>query len=203
MKFILMQNQQTVLTGPMDWSVGMFSHGLSKIGIVDPVLPATLDGYLLVQPGVEIFPVTVNEPSYDPLTQQLAGPVYSISGQTAVASYTIVPAPLDMIKGKLYDKAASVRFTKENAGATVTIEGQTVVVPTDKASRSHFATAAIAGNTWKFNQTQWIVLSATDIQTIQSAVAGVVQGAYNWEYSVFQQISAASDAATLSAIVIK
>lgn len=203
MKFVLMQNQQKVITGPMDWSVGMFSHGLSKIGIIDAALPSTLDGYLLIQAGVEIFPVTVAEPSYDPLTQQLAGPVYSVSGQVATANFTVVPVSVDMIKSKLLDKAASARATKENAGVTVTIEGQNVLVPTDKASRTQFNSAASANSVWKFNQNQWIVLSAADIQTIQTAVTGVVQGAFNWEYSVFQQITAASDAATLSAIVIK
>ena len=202
MKFVLMQNQQQVITGPMPWSVGMFTHGLEKLGIANTALPQTLDGYLLIQPGIEIFPVTMTDPSYDTLTQQLVGPYYTVVGQTVNVTFNIVPASMDMVRGKLYDKAAALRVTKENAGASVTVEGQMVMVPTDKASRTQF-TAAVPGNVWKFNQTQWAVLSATDIQTIQSAVAAVVQGAYNWEYSVFQQISAAPDIATLAAIVIK
>ena len=79
MKYILVQNQTTVLLGPMYWKPRMLQSELDDIEI-SYIVPPAEQGYILVNsdPLIEIFPITETiTPEFNSLIEHLSGPRYT------------------------------------------------------------------------------------------------------------------------------
>lgn len=212
MNYVIVQNKQTVLLGPMPWRQRMFQReiddlldagDISQRYTIPPIAPET--NYLDLGEGIEIFPViNTDVPAYDPFYEQLAGPFYTYNNNEASAIYNAVPVSLDMSKAALKQVVTDNRYKKEQAGIKLTIQGNEITIDTARGSRDIFLqTYATMGETetinWKFPE-MWISVTSTDMALIVSSGKAHIQTCFNWELSTHTAIDAATTVEELKAI---
>lgn len=197
--FILAKDQKVVM-GPMQYNLGMFSHALNELE-VEFELPLTNDKFIQIAPGLALYPVEISQANLNPKIEQPAGPYYTFNAESATAAFNAVPKPMYMIASELKAIAAAERYKKENAGTTVTLQGQSLPISTSRDSRSNFLVNANEGDNWKFGST-WLVLSAEDISAVLATMKSFVRTAFDWEASVCQKIDECTTPAELDAVVI-
>jgi hypothetical protein len=114
-----------------------------------------------------------------------------------------VDLPVYFVQNRLLDHISAVRYNQEIAGTVTQIQGQNVRVATDRVSRSAWAQAVIGSSdafNWKFNNTTWLTLSTSDVETVSNSILVHVNAAFDWEKNTSDQILAASDLATMDAL---
>lgn len=216
MDYVLVQNKQTVLMGPIPWIQPRFQREINDLVDngekptryqIPTKAPEENDGYLDLGEGFEMFPVELaNPPNFDPIYFQLAGPYYAYVNNYAVQSWDAVPVELWQSKNTMIEKIKALRYSKENGGITLDIQGLPVRIDTDRARRSIFTeklTAMSETDTinWKFNE-GWLTLSYSDVQTIVTSIANHVQQQFDWELQLTQQVDAVQTVEELQSIDI-
>ena len=202
MKYVLVQNNETVILGPIFWNFRMFQSELRDEFDLEVSIPQSNEGVYKINEGFSIIPVEETVPSHNTKIEQLAGPFYTFTDTLATASYNVVPKSIESVKSELKTIVASNRYGKEVAGTKVTIQGKEISVSTTRGDRDIFLQALQLGDdgkNWKFDE-GFFVLSIVELQSIVGAIVGTVQGAFDWEASKISEIDSAESLEVLDAI---
>lgn len=210
MAYVLVENQQIVHLGPIAWKQRFIQSELNDLEVTGYKVPPVEQGYIKINDNFEIYPIAEQIiPAYDPLFEQLVGPTYTYNEKNsgyAIQYYTKQDSSLETVKNNLKQKAASIRYTKENSGTTFVIEGLSLDISTSREERNVFTNllTTIGNNTvsWKFNG-QFFDLDATKVQSIVESIHNHVQTQFAWEKTLCDQIDAANDTDTLKTITIE
>ena len=207
MQYLLVENKQTVLLGPIFWRHRFIQTELDDLDIDYTVPPVEPNAYLKITDNIEIYPITeLLTPQYDPTFEQLAGPFWNFDNQVATGHYTVVSKELDAVKNELRSLTAAERYRKEVAGVQVTVQDTTVTVDTSRDGRNIFVqkyTLMTDADTvqWKFPET-WLTLTRSELGVVVAAGAAHVQSQFDWESAIVTQINSATTVDELQSIVI-
>jgi hypothetical protein len=205
MKYVLMENRQTVLLGPIDWRHRFIQSELDDLEIEYSVPPVE-QGYLQITPEVEIFPISESYmPAIDSRYEDPVGPSWNINPDlTAVETYTKQDKSLVAVRQALKDIVSRQRYDREIAGTTATVNSQSITLSTTRGDdrtqwNNLLATIGTGTVNWKFSN-GFVELNRTDVEIILAAIATHVQAAFDWEKSQQDAIDIAEDMAALKAI---
>ena len=204
--FVIVQDN-TVILGPMRWSRFKFENTILEECEVDTTLPATNDSLdpITVSDNIKILPIQGTEnPEFNPTIEMLHGPFWEFTDTVATMSYTVQPLALDAAKAMLKDQVAAERWTKENSGVTVNLNGTDYNFGTDRDTRLVLMNAQASTNdtNWKQDRDTWVTLTPADVQTVWSTVLTHVQSSFDWEYTKLQAIDACASSEDLAGINI-
>lgn len=206
MAFLLVENRQSVLLGPMDWRQRFFQGELDDLE-VDYQLPPILTGYLQINDELEIFTVVeIAVPDHDPIFEHLAGPTWTYDNGEARGVYTKQDIDISTIKSNLKNIAAAERYRRENVPTTVTVQDIEVTLDVSRDNRNIFLQKLMMmGDTdtvgWKFPE-MWLTLTKAELSSVIIAGAAYIQAQFDWEKSVADSIDSAATVDDLKAIVI-
>lgn len=203
MDYLIVENRQTVHLGPMNWRQRRFQEEINDLEI-EYTVPATEQGYIKVNDNLEIFPVSLAIPGYDPLFECLSGPFWEYENQTAVGTYIVQPLEIYYVKQSLIAITSAKRYEKEIGGTKVNIRGTDVSLDTSREGRNVFAQTYIHpsdGSTvnWKFPEA-WIVLTKEELKSVIDTVNVYVQEQFTWEKNIVDAINSARTAEELKSI---
>jgi hypothetical protein len=211
MQYIIVENQTTVLLGPLFWKPRFIQSEFDDLEI-SYVVPPVEQGYINVDQaigngsstGIEIFPIVdATVPVIDSVYQTLSGPFYTYSNNEAVSTYTSANLDIGSVQNNLLSKLADARYTKEVAGTNTVINGTTVTLTTDRALRGQWtdllATVGTSTVNYKFPE-GFINVDQTAAQQIVNAVFSYVQTQFTWEQGLAAQIQSANTVAALQTI---
>lgn len=203
--FVLSQNRNSVILGPMDYNKSYFQAIVKNDLELNINFPGSISGYVNLSNDLEIFPVTIVQPSINSKIEQPAGPFFTYSGETCTATYTAVPKNIDVVKNELKAKVADARYTKEVGGIKITLQGKEVTALTGREDRNLYLQAVqlgAANTTWKFNGNVWLTLSLAELGDIVTAVMNHVKAAFEEEATKAAEIDACTTLEQLDAIVL-
>ena len=207
MQYLLVENKQTILLGPIFWRHRFIQSELDDLDIDYTVPPVEPNSYLKFTDELEIYPIAdLAIPQHDAIFEQLAGPFWNFDNNVATGHYTVLPRDLEAIKNDLRALAAAERYRKEVAGVQVTVQNTAVTVDTSRDGRNIFVQKyTLMSDTdtvqWKFPET-WLTLSRSELGAVVAAGAAHVQSQFDWESAIVDQIAAASTVDELKTIVI-
>lgn len=202
MQYILVQNKQTLLLGPMNWRPRFFQSEINDLIdngdlSTDWKSPPVEPGYIDLGSGFEIFPVVESiKPNIDNDFEQHAGPFFTYSNNEAHESYTIVPHSLDTVKNNLKSLATKIRHHKENVSDTIVkvlLFDNLVSVDSSREARHIFAHKQIAlaegavANV-KFPE-GWLHVGKQDLHKIVVEIDAHIQQHFDWEYHMHKKIA--------------
>ena len=205
MKYVLMENRQTVLLGPIDWRYRFIQSELDDLEVAY-IVPPTEQGYLQFTPELEIFPIAETQaPDIDVRYEDPVGPTWTIMpNMTAVETYTKQDRPLFAVRQTLKDIVAGIRYNREVSGTTATVDTVSINLSTargdDRTQWNTLLTTIGTGTVnWKFTE-GFLELELADVELMVSAIAIHVQAAFDWEKTQQDAIDAAEDMTALKAI---
>lgn len=201
--FYLITKNSQILLGPVAWNPGYFSNMLKLRDIVADFPLIEPNGYLETN-GLQIYPVMeMLEPAHNSLYEELAGPYWEFKSNSVSGFYKVRTRPIHTTKRALYEKVASVRYTKEVQGVKVTVAGIDVTCDTSREGKLPFITAYMTTSTdtisWKFPEAI-LDITRTDLENIVTAISQHVQTQFNWEKTILEQIDAATTVEELRSI---
>lgn len=203
MKYVLVENKQYVILGPIEWRPRMFQSEIDELDIPWQVPPVE-QGYISITDRYEIYPVVnIIQPNYNSDFEELAGPTYTFDNNEAVATFTAISLSTDQIKNILKNKVSAERYLREIAGTKVTLNGVDYPIETDRESRTKWIQlASLPGPTnWKIAGS-FINLTQQDATAILQAVVDYVQTQFDWEMNMYTLIDSKSDINELKSIEI-
>lgn len=203
MNYLLVENRQTILLGPIVWKPRFIQSELDDLE-VSYIVPPVEQGYIKINDNLEIIPIVeAPDPGHDPLYEELAGPYYTYTDNTATMTYNKVDRKLDDVKGNYKQLAAAARYARETSGTSAVVGDNIISLATDVASRANYLnllnTVGEGTINYKTNGA-FVALNATDLQALVDAVNVHVQDAFNWEKGILDQIDAATSIEELKAI---
>jgi hypothetical protein len=162
---------------------------------------------VIISDEIKILPIQgTPNPEFNPKIEFLNGPYWEFTESAAVASYRVESLNIDAVKNFLKEQTASERWSKENSGISISLNGVDRSFPSDKETRnviqSHIS-AGLETVNWKFNRDDWIALTQQDLQTVLTAVLAHVQESFNWEMAKCAEIDSCTTLTELDAVVIK
>lgn len=203
--YLLVENRETVLLGPMNWRQRFFQEELKDLEVEFQVPPVE-QGYLRVNDSLEFFPiVSIESPEIDLLFEQPVGPFWTYDNNEARGVYQKIPGSIDAAKGNMKTMAANRRYVKENTPFKMTVQGQEVTIDVSRDNRNIFVQKyqmMADGETvqWKFPE-GWVELTKIELGGIVAAGAAHIQTQFDWEKNIGDQIDAAPDVDTLKTIL--
>jgi hypothetical protein len=212
MDYLIVKDRQQVIIGPMGWRQRTFQSEINDLfengDITEKYTIAPVEnGYVNLGEGVEIFPVQIDFPQYDPFYEQLAGPFYTYENNIAVGTYNVISVDIALSKAALKVKVTDDRYLKEIAGIKVTIQGHEVTADTARGSRDIFAQTYFAMSesetiNWKFPE-MWLLVTKSDMATIVNAGKNHIQSCFNWELNLHTAIDNAQTVEELKNISLE
>lgn len=203
MKYVLVQDKQYVLLGPIEWRPRMIQSEIDDLDIPWRV-PVVEQGYISITDHYEIFPVvSIIEPNYQTDFEELSGPFYTFNNNEATATYIPVNLSIEQIQSNLKSKVSAERYRREIAGTTVNINGVDYNIETDRNNRPkwvHLATLTGPTN-WKFNN-EFVSLTNQDANLILNSINSHVQNQFDWEKNMFNEIDRKTSIEELKLIVV-
>lgn len=190
--YALIHNNE-IKVGPRDYTFSFFRDYLIKQNILFD-LPYEFSGDRLeISSNIKIIKVQDPIiPTYNHLIEQLSGPYYDLTVEPVSAFYGVAPIAIDSIKNTLIALAATERRKKELSSFTMTIQGQDVIIHTDKEERAtwHQLLSVIGDGVvkFKFSPTLWLDLVLSDVQSVIAAISNHVQSAFVWEAGINDEI---------------
>lgn len=187
MKYAIVHNNQ-IKVGPRDYHIGFFNDYL-QLNNVSYNFPfdAPIEA-VAINDEISLVPVQDPEiPNHNPITEQLAGPIYDVSATLITGTYNVVDIPIDVARSKMKEILASIRYFKENTVIEITVQDTLVKVDTSRGSTRDFWTTTylLMGENdtklVKFINGVWLTLTKADINTILSEINNTVQNAFAWE----------------------
>jgi hypothetical protein len=146
-----------------------------------------------------VYAYADDPPEYDPVTQLRIGPVMAFDGDAVTATYQVVSKSAEEMGVVLYAakaaklaEIAAARYAAETAG--LTINGLTIA--TDRTSQSLITGAALKATQDATYTCQWktaqgfVALTAAQIIAIADAVRDHVQGCFDAEATLAEQVKA-------------
>lgn len=208
MKYALVDNG-IIKVGPRDYHPAFFENYLKSQGVEFSV-PYEHNGIdpIVISPTISILAITqLDVPYCHPVTEQLAGPFWTV-GETAITgTMEVVPVQLEPAQNKMKEIVAAARYKKENSLIEVSVQDNLVKVSAargyDREIWHQMLTLMTDTSTtlFKFTEptTQWINLTKSDVATVAAALAQHVQECFNWENAKVAEIEQA-DLAQLEVI---
>jgi len=196
-----------VIVGPMVWHRGIFQGSLEKEG-VEVTLPRVAPEELpmIINEDARICQAVEERPEINAMVEYHYGPIWDVSGDVAVANYEVHETQIENARGNFKEHAAEERYKKEVKGTKVTVQDLEVSIDTNRGSRDIFVQKyllMVDNETvnWKFPE-GWLTLTKEDLGSIVNAGATYVQGCFDWERGIVEQIDAATTKEELLAIEI-
>ena len=210
MNYLLVQNKQIVILGPITWRQRFIQTEINDLIddgelTIDYTVPATEQGYINIGNGFEIFPVELTTPAFDPIYEELSGPFWTYENNVATGIYTVNTLSIEKIKGHLKQVVTAERYRKQNLGTTVAIANTTFSVSTDTNTINSLLSLAnnTGSDTINYKSPNgFISLTGTDIQNVVNQIHGYIPTQFNWEKTTNETIDNADDITTLQAIEI-
>ena len=210
MNYLLAQNKQMVILGPITWRQRFIQTEINDLIeseelTIDYTVPATEQGYINIGDGFEIFPVELTTPAFDPIYEELAGPFWTYENNIATGTYTVNTLSIEKIKGHLKQVVATERYRKQNLGITVTAANTSFSVSTDTNTINSLLSLANNTGTDTINYKSpngFISLTGADIQNIVNQIHDYIQTQFNWEKTTNETIDVTNDITLLQAIEI-
>ena len=206
MNFVLTQNNN-IIDGPKPWNMYMFQNALQDDLGISATLPMYNTSFYTVTSTVSFYPVTIVEPTINPVIQEYAGPFWTFNtGTNAVGTYTAVDRNIDHVKGNLAGIVATNRYNAEVAGTTATIQNTVVTIDTSREGRNIFVQQYLlmgASDTvdWKFPEC-WLTLTKSDLGTAVAAGVGYVKSMFVWEANKVAEINSCTTLSSLTNVVL-
>ena len=210
MNYLLVQNKQIVILGPITWRQRFIQTEINDLIddgelTIDYTVPATEQGYINIGDGFEIFPVELTTPAFDPIYEELSGPFWTYENNVATGIYTVNTLSIEKIKGHLKQVVATERYRKQNLGTTVTVANTSFSISTDTNTINSLLSLAnnTGSDTINYKSPNgFISLTGTDIQNVVNQIHDYIQTQFNWEKTTNETIDDANDITTLQAIEI-
>jgi hypothetical protein len=207
-------NQNFVILGPVAWKPRYIGDIISD-EIQEDVTVTQADEIRVPfdpYPGITIRRATaVYEPITNDLIQVHQGPTWTYDDENpetqATATWIAVDRDIREVRSILKNKVADLRWKKENAGITLTIQGVEVWCDTSRGNRDIFLQKfMLMGENdtvnWKFPNV-WLNLTKNDLGQIVSAGGAYIQSCFDWEQIQNYEIDACETLAELAALVFE
>jgi hypothetical protein len=201
-------HKNRVILGPMAWSQKYFTSILKIRHRITANIPGQPPAVLPYKINEEtaIHNVEENRPNFDTMTQGLEGPHWDLSNDVVIANYIVQDQTIESARNNFRTIAGYERFKKETSGVKVTVQGTEVTCDTSREGRHIFIQKLLLMKAddkvnWKFPE-GWLNLSRDELGMIVSAGAAHIQGAFDWERIINDQIDQAMTADELHAIEI-
>lgn len=200
-----------VLLGPINWNPRYIASVLqSDLDLDQPPTVLASDESRVpydILPNVRVRKAVTQYAELNAKIQRHEGPFWSYVNDEAVATFTAVDKPIDLVKGELKSLTAALRYNKENAGVILTVQGQEVWCDTSRGNRDiFFQKYAVMGDSdtvnWKF-PTTWLTLTKPELGAIVAQGTAYIQGCFDWEAQKNSEIDACLTLAELDALVIE
>lgn len=205
--YVVTYNDQ-VLLGPIAWNAKMFNSVIEDdTGITVNIQQSQRDQVPLdLGNGIKIRHAVEDRPSINLKLEIYEGPFWTFTESTGVYSYQAISKPVDLLKHELTQLAAFDRWTKEQSGVKVTIQGQEVTVDTTRGNRDIFVQKFLLMGendtvNWKFPE-GWLTLTKAELGLCVSSGAAHVQSEFNRELGLLTQISTATTLVELDAVAL-
>jgi len=202
-------HKNRVIVGPKEWNRAFFTFSLKSVVPGNVLLPRTPSDDIIpmiINADTKIVKAEVIKDEFNPMTQGLSGPYWTINDDTVTAEYRATDMPLESARQNFKNLAASERYNQEISGAKTVIQNVEVTINTNRGSRDIFvqkyllmSEADIIG--WKFPEA-WLNLSKSDLGQVVKAGEDHVQSCFVWEKAICDQIDAAQSAEELLTITI-
>lgn len=199
--------QDKVIVGPMDWNRAIFQGSLERKGVISALPRVAPDELpLIINEDAKIMRATESRPEINPLVEYHYGPIWDTTGDVAVANYEVHDTIIDFARNNFKTLAAEERWKKEEAGTKINIRGTEVSLDTSREGRNVFIQKYSLMNendtvNWKFPE-GWLTLTKAELGLIVSTGAAYIQGCFDWEKGVNDEIDVAATKTELLAITI-
>lgn len=213
--YILVFNNNVIL-GPVRWSRSRFETALMEELELDQLESSFPDkepaGVVFYQsnvyPGmIKIFPVLQGEDlNYNDRTEMLNGPFWTFTDTHAISHFRPVTLPLESAKQRLKDRIAAMRWSKQNAGVTVSIRGSNIKFPSDKEMCNvlqSYISSDINTVNWKLEKDNWITLDRSDLNNIHSSIVSHINRVFEEEKKIAEMIDGSATHRDLLRIVLE
>lgn len=204
MDYVLVEDQVSVIQGPGPWKHRFIQSDVDNLDIEYTVSPTEPGGYLKIADNLEVYPASIETPSFDSLYQELIGPSWTFTNGVARGIYTVKDRDINQIKGHLKNLLAAERYKKEVAGIKLVVQDVEVTLETDRDIRNIFVQKySLMGDNdtseWKFPET-WLTLTKLDLGIIIATGAAYIQAQFDWEKGFVDQIDSAETIESLKSI---
>jgi len=194
----LISNNRVIL-GPIVYSKARFIDALQDLEIAC-TLPYSTDDAIIIDETTGIYPtLPIITPENDPLFEQLVGPTFTIVDNKVQYTYTKQDRNLDHIKSDMQSLIAATRWKYETTGITISVQNNSVWIPTAKGDRDIFLQSmqlGIDNVNWKFDKV-WLTITNADLVTIVAAILAKIQSCFDWEATKVLEINACNIMAEL------
>lgn len=202
----VLENNNYVINGPRAWNYRSFESTLEEDLEIEYKLPLskTDEEVITIDENTHIYASRYEYPVYNQKIEYLHGPFWDFSSGIAIGTFEIVPLTLDQIRHELKQKVAANRYTRENAGIKVIIQGLEVTIDTSRDNRNIFVQKYILMSDtdtvqWKFPE-GWLTLSKEELGLIVSTGATYIQSQFDWEVEKGIEINAKETAKELDLV---
>lgn len=193
--FVITQHNK-ILLGPVEWNASYIASVLQNdldLAQRPTVLPSDVfkvPYYIL--PEIYVRNAVIDKPDYNPKIQKFGGTSWTFDENNGYATHTIIDKEVDEVKGELKNIAASKRWEREHAGATVSIKDTIVKLSTSRDHRRvYIDKLSILKDDetcmWKFDES-WLSIDKQNLIDIVRAIDLVVQNAFDWEIQKCNEI---------------
>jgi hypothetical protein len=197
-----------VIVGPMQWNRALFQGSLEREMVeasLPRVAPETLP--LVINEDARILRVEEQRENLNQLVEYYYGPIWDVSGDTAIATYEVHDFPIETSRSNLKDKIAGIRWIKEEAGTKINIQSQEITLDTSREGRNIFLQKySLMGENdlvnWKFPE-GWFTLSKNELGSIIMYGSAYIQSCFDWEKTISDEIDAATTKEELLSIEIE
>ena len=189
MKYVLVEDKQYVLLGPIEWRPRMIQNEIDSLDIIWTVPPVE-QGYISITDRYEIYPISdIQIPNHNGDFEELAGPFYTFDNKQATATYNVVNQNINNIKTNLKNKITAERYRREIAGTKITLNSTEYSIETDRDNRAKWIQLAnLSGPiNWKINGS-FITVTNLEATAILEAVNSYVQTQFDWEKTMYDLI---------------
>jgi hypothetical protein len=196
-----------VIVGPMAWNRAIFQGALERQQIVTQLPRVAPDSLpLIINADARITRVEEQRPTLNSMVEYYYGPMWDLSGDTAIANYDVMDSPIEAARSNFINQAAEERWKREESGTTMMVQDQQVSLDTSREGRNIFLQkyslmAESDTVNWKFPE-GWIMLTKSELGHIVATGAAYIQSCFDWEKDIHDQIQSAQTKSELLAIEI-
>lgn len=193
--YALIQDNQ-IKVGPRDWRYYFFKQYLDTNNLDSSALPITEPSdRKVITAEWKIIPVTqLDTPVYDPLFEQLAGPIWSVGSDSITGAYTVADLSVESSKSKLKEVVTDTRYKVEIGGCPFTFpDGSAVTLYTTREDRGVYLQAyqiMSEGQSivFKFEGAVFKSVTRDELGMIVATGAAHIQAAFDWESQLYADI---------------
>jgi hypothetical protein len=198
MEIALVHNNSLIL-GPMGFNVRYINSELENLEIEERISPQSYVNLPIHFSDnlTHLLPLEKNVPNHDLKYQNIGNFSWEVIKENNVPvkvllNYSIVDKPVEDVKEFFKREVSSIRKEKENKNILITINDVQIETSTSREERillSSKLSSSVGSYNFKFKNS-WLEITPQELQYILSEIDKVVQSAFDWELSKFQEIDA-------------